>query len=80
MWEEDDMTQNMHSIDRTVRVAIAALLLVAWAFGALSGWVAALLVVVALVFVATSFVGFCPLYRLVGVSTAKDAGTPQPKR
>jgi glucose-6-phosphate-specific signal transduction histidine kinase len=78
MSEEVDMTKNMHSIDRTVRIAIAALLLLAWAFGWISGWLAAVLGVVALVFVATSFVGFCPLYRVLGVTMAERP--MQPKR
>jgi hypothetical protein len=63
------MTANMHRIDRTVRILVAALLLLAWAVGWVSGTLAIVLAVVAVVFLATSAVGFCPLYRIFGIST-----------
>ncbi len=71
------MTTNMHTIDRTVRAVVAVGLLLAWAFGWISGTLALVLAAVALVFLVTSGVGFCPLYRILGVSTCAVAG---PKR
>ena len=63
------MTRNMSSTDRVVRL-VGAVALVAVALlvgmGSLLGIV---LLVVAVVLAGTSAVGFCPLYRLLGLST-----------
>ena len=48
----------------------AALVLVAaWAFGWLTGTLAVVLGVVGIVLIGTGAVGFCPLYRVLGLST-----------
>ena len=39
--------------------------------GVLHGILAIILLLLATVFVLTSFVGFCPLYALFGISTCK---------
>lgn len=58
------MTGNLGLWDRRVRAAIAAVLVVA---GTLSGqWPVLALAVLML---GSAVVGFCPLYRLYGVST-----------
>ncbi len=63
------MTNNVGTPDRIIRLVIAALAV----FGALStsGILAIVLWIVAAVMLVTAAVGFCPLYRLVGVSTCK---------
>ncbi len=63
------MTRNLSSTDRVVRlvagvVAVAAALLVG--VGTSLGVV---LLVLAVLLLGTSAVGFCPLYRLLGLST-----------
>ena len=63
------MKKNMGTLDRAVRVLIALAALGAWYTGAVTGYVAIVAVLVAVVFMATSAVAFCPLYRLVGLST-----------
>lgn len=63
--------KNMGSIDRIVRVVIAIAFAALIATGAVSGVVAIILGVLAAVFLLTSFVSFCPLYTLVGLSTAR---------
>ena len=70
------MVRNMSTIDRTLRALVGAVLLVAWIAGWLSGALAAVLGVVGLVLVATAIVGFCPAYRMLGISTCPVA----PKR
>lgn len=63
------MTRNMSSTDRVVRV-VAAVLLVVGALALGAGTAAGIvLLVLAAVLAVTSAVGFCPLYRLLGVST-----------
>jgi len=70
------MVRNTSTIDRTLRALVGAVLLVAWIAGWLSGALAAVLGVVGLVLVATAIVGFCPAYRMLGISTCPVA----PKR
>ncbi len=63
------MTHNVGTVDRAVR-AVLGLAAAVWAFsvGVTSGAGIAL-VVVAAVLLVTSAIGFCPLYRLLGIST-----------
>ena len=65
------MTKNMGSIDRIIRVAVAAIIIILYWAGIISGMVAVILGVLALVFIATSFIGFCPLYLPLKISTTK---------
>ncbi len=65
------MKQNLGGVDRIVRIAIAALLTTgAWmaGFGSVGGII---LLVLAAVMLATSAIGFCPLYAPFGLSTRK---------
>ena len=68
------MTTNMGTIDRGLRLAIAAALaFVAFGTTALGGgilfWLA---LAVAAIFTLTSLVGNCPLYSIVGLKTCRD--------
>ena len=68
------MTTNMGKIDRSLRLVIAAALLVV-AFGTAmlgSGVLFWLALCVACVFTLTAFVGNCPLYSIVGFKTCED--------
>ena len=65
------MTKNMGTVDRVVRVAAAVVVGALYANGTLSGTVAAVLGVLAVVFVLTSLVSFCPLYLPFKLSTRK---------
>ena len=65
------MTRNENTIDRVIRLVIAvAAVAGAVAVGVGTVWGIVLLVVAA-VMVVTAAVGFCPLYRLFGISTCK---------
>lgn len=59
----------MGTIDRTVRVLLAIVMAVLYFTNVVPGTFGLVLVVLAVVFVATSLVSFCPLYTLVGFST-----------
>lgn len=63
------MKMNMGMIDRAARTALALTVAVLWYMGVISGVIAIVLGVLALVFLLTSFFGFCPLYRPFGFST-----------
>jgi small-conductance mechanosensitive channel len=67
--KEDTMTPNMGNIDRIVRVVVALLVAVLIVTNVLSGiwaWIAGIL---AVVFLATSAIGFCPLYLPFRIKT-----------
>ncbi len=63
------MKKNMGTVDRVVRVIIALAVGVLIVTGQLTGILAIILGVLAVVFVATSVISFCPLYTLFGIST-----------
>lgn len=61
----------MGSADRVIRVMLAALVAVLYFTNVISGTTAIILVVLAIVFVATSLTSFCPLYLPFGLSTLR---------
>jgi hypothetical protein len=74
--EERIMIKNMGSADRAIRVLVA--LVIAWLYfaGKISGTLAIILLVLAVVFVITSLVSWCPGYLPFGFSTRKSPGGP----
>jgi hypothetical protein len=68
---EDGMTQNMGGLDRAIRAVVAIIIGVLWLQGAISGTLALILGVVAVVFLLTSLMGSCPLYGALGISTRR---------
>jgi hypothetical protein len=65
------MTKNEGALDRTIRIALGIALLSLTVVGPQT-----LLGLVGVVPLLTGVVGFCPLYRLVGVSTCP---VPKPR-
>ena len=65
------MTKNMGNTDKLIRLAVAALIAVLYYTGTISGTLAMILGVVAIIFTLTSLVSFCPLYTLMGINTCK---------
>ncbi|TXB63381.1 YgaP family membrane protein [Phaeodactylibacter luteus] len=65
------MTKNMGSMDKTIRIVIAAIVATLYFTGAVSGTLGIVLLVLAGVFVLTSLVSFCPLYAPLGINTCK---------
>ena len=63
------MSRNESNLDRMIRIAAAVVAVIgAVAVGA-SSVLGLVLLVVAAILLVTSAVGFCPLYRLLGIST-----------
>ena len=67
------MKHNMGTLDRAIRLLLAAAVAVLYFTGNLSGVAAIILGILAVVFIATSAVGTCPLYLPFGLSTRKSA-------
>jgi K+-transporting ATPase A subunit len=65
------MKLNMGIVDRSIRLAIAAIIAFLYFTGQITGTVAIVLGIVAIVFVATSIIGWCPGYLPLGISTRK---------
>ncbi len=63
------MKKNMGSSDRIIRFVIAAIIAVLYFTGTITGTLGIVLLVLAGVFILTSFVSFCPLYAPFGIST-----------
>jgi len=63
------MKNNLGGADRIIRVIIAAILATLYFMNIISGTLGLILLVVAIVFVMTSLVGFCPIYAIFGLST-----------
>lgn len=66
------LAKNMGTADRIIRLVIAAVIAVLYFTGNLSGLAAIILGVLAVIFVLTSFVSFCPLYLPFKLSTRKE--------
>ena len=66
------MTKNMGSVDKGIRLALAALVVILYLTGVISGVWAIILGILAVIFVATSLVSFCPLYAPFKLSTRKE--------
>lgn len=65
------MKTNMGSVDRIVRVVLALVVALLFFNGQITGAAAAVLGILAVVFLATSAISFCPLYLPFGISTKK---------
>ena len=65
------MKKNMGVADRIIRILIAVAIAGAYYAGLISGTLAIILIVLAVIFILTSLVSFCPLYYPFGISTCK---------
>ena len=63
------MQRNMSNADRIIRVVIAAIFAYLYFAGIVTGFFGLLLMVFAGVFLATSLMGFCPLYVPFKINT-----------
>ena len=65
------MKKNMGSADKTVRFLVAAVIVILFFTNVISGTLGIVLLVLAGVFVLTSFISFCPLYAPFKINTCK---------
>jgi hypothetical protein len=65
------MKKNMGSIDKSIRIVIAALVAILYFTKVIDGTLGIVLLVIAGVFLLTSLISFCPLYPIIGINTGK---------
>jgi len=61
----------MGVIDRSLRILLALGIVALFIMDKLNGTVGAVLGIVAIIFLITSFISFCPLYTIFGFSSKK---------
>lgn len=69
------MKKNVGNTDRVIRLIAAAILAYLYFSGTVAGTVGLVLVVLAVIFVLTSLVSFCPIYAILGLNTCKTKPT-----
>lgn len=70
------MTKNMGTADRGIRTLLAVAVAALYFTGRISGTLAIVLGIVAIAFLASSLVGWCPSYVPFGLSTRKPPPGP----
>ncbi len=65
--------KNLGTLDRALRVIAVSAIVIAYATGNLTGTVGVVLLLIAIVLLATAAIGFCPAYRLFGASTCEKS-------
>lgn len=66
------MKKNLGSVERILRVFVALVVAILYFTNQISGVAAIILGVIAVAFILTSFVAFCPIYAALGFSTKKS--------
>ncbi|HRN47042.1 MAG TPA: DUF2892 domain-containing protein [Niabella sp.] len=65
------MKKNLGKADKFIRVLLALVIGFLYYKGIISGVLGIVLIALALIFVLTSLVSFCPIYALFGINTCK---------
>ncbi len=65
------MKKNMGTVDRIIRIMVAVAIAILYFTNQISGIAAIILLVLAGIFILTSFISFCPLYILFKINTDK---------
>jgi hypothetical protein len=67
------MKKNMGTVDKIIRILLAIVVIVLYLNGSITGVAAIILGILAIVFIVTSLIGFCPLYVPLKISTIGKA-------
>ena len=73
------MKANIGTPDKSVRIILAAVITTLYFSDIISGTVAIILLIVAAILLITSFINFCPIWHLLGISSRKKAIQSQEK-
>lgn len=65
------MKKNMGLADKMIRSLVAVVIAILFFTGTISGTLGIVLLILGGIFLATSFMSFCPLYLPFGISTCK---------
>lgn len=66
------MKKNMGMLDRIIRLVVVVIIAALYYTGQISGVAATILGIVAVVFLVTALLGWCPIYLPFGISTRKS--------
>ena len=65
------MKKNVGLTDKWVRILIAVVILVLYGFHFVTGTLAMVLLIVGIILLFTSLIGYCPIYSIFGINTCK---------
>ena len=65
------MKRNMGNTDKGLRIIVAIAVALLYYFNVIEGTLAYILMAVAVIFLLTSLINFCPLYKVFGINTCK---------
>jgi hypothetical protein len=65
------MKKNIGSTDKIIRILIAVLVGILYYTGTITGTLGIVLITVAIIFLLTGLINFCPLYAPFGLNTCK---------
>jgi hypothetical protein len=65
------MKKNVGTIDRVIRILIAVIVVVLYFTNVISGTLGIILLALSAIFVVTSLFSFCPIWKVLGLSTRK---------
>jgi hypothetical protein len=63
------MKTNMGTVDRVLRLIVVAVIVALYFTGQISGLALTILGIIAVAFLVTSLIGWCPIYAPFGIST-----------
>jgi hypothetical protein len=66
------MKKNMGNIDRIIRLIIAGIIAILFFSNLISGVLGIVLLVLAIIFLLTSLISFCPLYMPFRIKTSQE--------
>ncbi|MFC7444582.1 YgaP family membrane protein [Mesoflavibacter profundi] len=61
----------MGALDKSLRVLTAIIIAILYFLNVIEGTIAYILMVIAIIFLITSFINFCPIYSLIGINTCR---------
>ena len=66
------MKSNVGTLDRIIRILVGVVLAILYFAHIISGTLAIILIILAGIFIVTSFIKFCPIYFALGLSSKKE--------
>ncbi|MBK6536544.1 MAG: DUF2892 domain-containing protein [Ignavibacteria bacterium] len=63
------MKKNMGNADRFIRIFVAVIFAILYLTNTITGTLGIVFLAIAIIFLLTSFISFCPLYTVIGVNT-----------
>lgn len=63
------LPQNMHLIDRLIRAIFVIAVVILYFMHQITGTALIILGIIAVIFLITACIGFCPIYYALGIST-----------